>query len=138
MPIPESRNPRLVSRLGASRSSYNTKDPPEFGSRGIPDSQEALPSFSEYLELFHSKAHSLYLRDRETLKYELSVTRTAQTSIAEKVLLEPDSNKWLSWLESFSEFVAHLKKGLSSQKRKLYSRYEHEYDKFLCEELEKV
>src|SRR6266576_4712183 len=78
MPIPESRNPRLVSRLGASRSSYNTKDPPEFGSRGIPDSREALPSFSEYLELFHSKAHSLYLRDRETMKYELSVTRTAQ------------------------------------------------------------
>src|SRR6266576_2029429 len=138
MPIPESRNPRLVSRLGASRSSYNSKDPPEFGSRGIPDSREALLSFSEYLELFHSKAHSLYLWDRETLKYELSVTQTAQMSIAEKVLLEPYSNKWLSQLESFSEFVAHLEKGLSSQKRKLYSRYEREYDKFLCEELEKV
>src|SRR6266576_2509240 len=138
MPIPESRNPRLVSRLGASWSSYNSKDPPEFGSRGIPDSREALSSFSEYLELFHLKAHSLYLRDRETLKYELSVTRTAQTSIAEKVLLEPDSNKWLSQLESFSEFAAHLEKGLSSQKRKLYSRYEREYDKFLCKELEKV
>src|SRR6266581_5282754 len=139
MPIPESRNPRLVSRLGASRSSYNSKDPPEFGSRGIPDSREALPSFSEYLELFRSKAHSLYLRDRETLKYELSVTRTAQTSVAEKVLLEPDSNEWLSRLESFSEFAAHLEKGLSSQKRKRYLRYECEsrYDKFLCEELEK-
>ncbi len=138
MPIPESRNPRLVSRLGASRSSCNSKDPPESGSRGIPDSREALPSFSEYLELFHSKAHSLYLRDRETLKYELSVTRTAQTSVAEKVLLEPDSDEWLSRLESYSEFAAHLEKGLSSQKRKLYSCYEHEYDKFLCEELEKV
>src|SRR6266550_1686146 len=140
MPIPESRNPRLVSRLGASRSSCNSKDPPESGSRGIPDSREALPSFSEYLELFHLKAHSLYLRDRETLKYELSVTRTAQTSIAEKVLLEPDSNEWLSRLESFSEFAAHLEKGLSSQKRKRYLRYECEsrYDKFLCEELEKV
>src|SRR6266576_1320616 len=138
MPIPESQNLRLVSRLGASRSSCNSKDPPESGSRGIPDSREALPSFSEYLELFHSKAHSLYLRDRETLKYELSVTRTAQTSIAEKVLLEPDSNEWLSRLESFSEFAAHLEKGLSSQKRNLYSRYEREYDKFLCEELEKV
>src|SRR6266576_5915385 len=138
MPIPESRNLRLVSRLGASRSSYNSKDPPEFGSRGIPDSREALPSFSEYLELFHSKAHSLYLRDRETLKYELSVTRTAQTSVAEKVLLEPDSDEWLSRLESYSEFAAHLKKGLSSQKRKLYSRYKREYDKFLREELGKV
>src|SRR6266550_1940889 len=138
MPIPESRNPRLVSRLGASRSSYNSKDPPEFGSRGIPDSREALPSFSEYLELFHSKAHSLYLRDRETLKYELSVTRTAQTSVAKKVLLEPDSDEWLSRLESYSEFAAHLEKGLSSQKRKLYSCYEREYDKFLHEELEKV
>src|SRR6266566_2867832 len=138
MPIPESRNPRLVSRIGASRSSYNSKDPPEFGSRGIPDSREALPSFSEYLELFHLKAHSLYLRDRETLKYELSVTRTAQTSIAEKVLLEPDSNEWLSRLESYIEFAAHLEKGLSSQKRKLYSRYEREYDKFLREELGKV
>src|SRR6266550_3237509 len=138
MPIPESRNPRLVSRLGASRSSYNSKDPPEFGSRGIPDSQEALPSFSEYLELFHSKAHSLYLRDRETLKYELSVTRTAQTSVAEKVLLEPDSDEWLSRLESYSEFAAHLEEGLSSQKRKLYSRYEREYDRFYREELEKV
>src|SRR6266550_1164474 len=138
MPIPESRNPRLVSRLGASRSSYNSKDPPEFGSRGIPDSREALPSFSEYLELFHSKAHSLYLRDRETLKYELSVTRTAQTTVAEKVLLELDSDEWLSRLESYSEFAAHLEKGLSSQKRKLYSRYEREYDKFLCEELGKV
>src|SRR6266576_6183244 len=138
MPIPESRNPRLISRLGASRSSCNSKGPPESGSRGIPDSREALPSFSEYLELFHSKAHSLYLWDRETLKYECSVTRTAQTSIAEKVLLEPDSDKWLSRLESLSEFAAHLEKGLSSQKRKLYSRYEREYDKFLCEELEKV
>src|SRR6266576_3028232 len=138
MPIPESRNPRLVSRLGASRSSYNSKDPPESGSRGIPDSREALPSFSEYLELFHSKAHSLYLRDRETLKYELSVTRTAQTSVAKKVLLEPDSDEWLSRLESYSEFAAHLEKGLSSQKRKLYSRYEREYDKFLRKELEKV
>src|SRR6266576_1525037 len=138
MPIPESRNPRLVSRLGASRSSCNSKDPPESGSRGIPDSREALPSFSEYLELFHSKAHSLYLRDREALKYELSMTRTAQTSVAEKVLLEPDSDKWLSQLESLSEFAAHLEKGLSSQKRNLYSRYEREYDKFLCEELEKV
>src|SRR6266550_2279821 len=138
MPIPESRNPRLVSRLAASRSSYNSKDPPESGSRGIPDSREALPSFSEYLELFHLKAHSLYLRDRETLKYELSVTRTAQTSIAEKVLLELDSNEWLSRLEGYSEFAAHLEKGLSSQKRKLYSRYEREYDKFLREELEKV
>src|SRR6266550_3143988 len=138
MPIPESRNPRLVSRLAASRSSYNTKDPPEFGSRGIPDSREALPSFSEYLELFHSKAHSLYLRDRETLKYELSVTRTAQTSVAEKVLLEPDSDEWLSRLESYSEFAAHLEEGLSSQKRKLYSRYEREYDRFYREELEKV
>src|SRR6266550_4229874 len=138
MPIPESRNPRLVSRLGASRSSCNSKDPPESGSRGIPDSREALLSFSEYLELFHSKAHSLYLRDREALKYELSVTRTAQTSVTEKVLLEPDSNEWLSQLESFSEFAAHLEKGLSSQKRKLYSCYEREYDKFLCEELEKV
>src|SRR6266550_4657370 len=138
MPIPESQNPRLVSRLGASRSSYNSKDPPEFGSRGIPDSREALPSFSEYLELFHSKAHSLYLRDRETLKYELSVTRTAQTTVAEKVLLELDSDEWLSRLESYSEFAAHLEKGLSSQKRKLYSRYEREYDKFLCEELGKV
>src|SRR6266576_3387702 len=138
MPIPESRNPRLISRLGASRSSCNSKGPPESGSRGIPDSREALPSFSEYLELFHSKAHSLYLWDRETLKYECSVTRTAQTSIAEKALLEPDSNEWLSRLESFSEFAAHLEKGLSSQKRKLYSRYEREYDKFLCKELEKV
>src|SRR6266550_1272920 len=138
MPIPESRNPRLVSRLGASRSSYNSKDPPEFGFRRIPDSREALPSFSEYLELFHSKAHSLYLRDREALKYELSVTRTAQTSVAEKVLLEPDSDEWLSRLESYSEFAAHLEKGLSSQKRKLYSRYEREYDKFLRKELEKV
>src|SRR6266576_96337 len=138
MPIPESRNPRLISRLGASRSSCNSKDPPESGSRGIPDSREALPSFSEYLELFHSKAHSLYLRDRETLKYELSVTRAAQTSVAEKVLLELDSDKWLSQLESLSEFAAHLEKGLSSQKRNLYSRYEREYDKFLCEELEKV
>src|SRR6266576_3455249 len=138
MPIPESRNPRLVSRLGASRSSYNTKDPPEFGSRGIPDSQEALPSFSEYLELFHSKAHSLYLRDRETLKYELSVTRAAHTSVAEKVLLEPDSDEWLSRLKSYSEFAAHLEEGLSSQKRKLYSRYEREYDRFYREELEKV
>src|SRR6266566_525290 len=123
MPIPESRNPRLVSRLGASRSSYNTKDPPEFGSRGIPDSREALPSFSEYLELFHSKAHSLYLRDKETMKYELSVTRTAQMSVTEKVLLEPDSDEWLSRLESYSEFAAHLEKGLSSQKRKLYLCY---------------
>src|SRR6266567_5969985 len=138
MPIPESRNLRLVSRLGASQSSYNSKDPPEFGSRGIPDSREALPSFSEYLELFHSKAHSLYLWDRETMKYELSVTRTAQTSVAEKVLLEPDSDEWLSRLESYSEFAAHLEKGLSSQKRKLYSRYECEYDKFLRKELEKV
>ena len=59
-------------------------------------------------------------------------------SIAEKILLELDSNEWLSQLESFSEFAAHLKKGLSSQKRKLYSHYEREYDKFLCEELEKV
>ncbi len=66
------------------------------------------------------------------------MTRTAQTSVAEKVLLEPDSDKWLSRLESLSEFAAHLEKGLSSQKRKLYSRYEREYDKFLCEELEKV
>src|SRR6266550_945561 len=46
MPIPESRNPRLVSRLGASRSSCNSKDPPESGSRGIPDSREALQSES--------------------------------------------------------------------------------------------
>ena len=52
MPIPESRNPRLVSRLGASRSSCNSKDPPESGSRGIPDSREALPSFSEYRGLY--------------------------------------------------------------------------------------
>src|SRR6266550_99039 len=137
MPIPESRNPRLISRLGASRSSCNSKDPPESGSRGIPDSREALPSFSEYLELFHSKAHSLYLRDREALKYELSVTCTAQTSVAEKVLLEPDSDEWLSRLESYSEFAAHLEEGLSSQKRKLYSHYEREYDRFYCEELEK-
>src|SRR6266576_4855507 len=114
MPIPESRNPRLVSRLGASRGSYNSKDPPEFGSQGIPDSREALLSFSEYLELFHSKAHSLYLRDRETLKYELSVTQAAQTSVAKKVLLKLDSNEWLSRLESLSEFAAHLEEGLSS------------------------
>src|SRR6266576_5602422 len=35
MPIPESRNPRLVSQLGASQGSYNAKDPPgqNLGSR---------------------------------------------------------------------------------------------------------
>ncbi len=131
MPIPESRNPRLVSRLGASHGSYNIKDPPGSGSRGIPDSREALPSFSQYLEFFHMEAHSLYLWDKENLKYELSVARAAQTSIAEKVLLKLDSDEWLSQLESLSEFVAHLKEGLSSRKRKLYSRYKRKYDKFL-------
>jgi len=71
------------------------------------------------------------------LKYELSVTRTAQTSIAEKVLLKFDSDKWLSQLGSLSEFAAYLKKGLSSQKQKLYSHYECEYDRFYREELGK-
>src|SRR6266566_1521563 len=51
MPENESRNPRLVTHPRASRSSYNLKDPPEFGFRRIPGSREALPRVMEKARL---------------------------------------------------------------------------------------
>ena len=69
----ESLNLRL-DQSRASQGSYNAKDPPspEPGSQGNPDSREALSSLSKFVELFHPKAHSLYLCDREHLRVELS------------------------------------------------------------------
>ena len=81
MPVNKSRNSRLSILRGASRSSYNSKDPPELGSRRVPDSREAPLSFSAYLEHFHTKALLDYLCEREALKDGLSEVRAAHEHV---------------------------------------------------------
>ena len=131
----ESRNSRLNISRGASRSSYNSKDPPEFGSRGSPDSREAPSSFSNYLECFYPKALSDYLSRRETLKRELSFFHAAHPRVMEKARLEPNSVEQCRVLQTqHDELVSAYEIELSSQKRELYSRYERKYLDFRCKE----
>src|SRR6266576_3479239 len=136
MPENESRNPRLVTHPRASRSSYNLKDPPEFGFRRIPGSQEALPSFSKYLERFYPKALYDYLSRRETLERELSIFHTAHPRVMEKARLEPNSVEQCRVLQTqHDELMAAYKIELSSQRRELHARYEWKYDDFCRKEL---
>src|SRR6266567_5681043 len=136
MPENESRNPRLVTHPRASRSSYNLKDPPEFGFRRIPGSQEALPSFSKYLERFYPKALYDYLSRRETLKRELSIFHAAHPRVMEKARLEPNSVEQCRVLQTqHDELVAAYEIELSSQRRELHARYERKYDDFRRKEL---
>ena len=135
MPINESRNSRLSISRGASRSSYNSKDPPEFGSQRVPDSREAPLSFSAYLEHFHAKALSDYLHKRETLERELSIFHAAHPRVMEKARLEPNSIEQCRILQTqHNELISNYKIELSSQKRELYSRYERKYINFCHDE----
>src|SRR6266550_1882056 len=136
MPENESRNPRLVTHPRASRSSYNSKDPPEFGFRRIPGSREALPSFSKYLERFYPKALYDYLSRRETLERELSIFHAAHPRVMEKARLEPNSVEQCRVLQTqHDELVAAYEIELSSQRRELHARYERKYDDFRRKEL---
>src|SRR6266576_3287253 len=136
MPENESRNPRLVTHPRASRSSYNLKDPPEFGFRRIPGSQEALPSFSKYLERFYPKALYDYLSRRETLERELSIFHAAHPRVMEKARLEPNSVEQCRVLQTqHDELVAAYEIELSSQRRELHAQYEWKYDDFRRKEL---
>src|SRR6266566_1066119 len=136
MPENESRNPRLVTHPRVSRSSYNLKDPPEFGFRRIPGSREALPSFSKYLECFYPKALYDYLSRRETLKRELSIFHAAHPRVMEKARLEPNSVEQCRVLQTqHDELVAAYEIELSSQRRELHARYERKYDDFRRKEL---
>src|SRR6266581_638863 len=136
MPENESRNPRLVTHPRASRSSYNTKDPPEFGFRRIPGSQEALSSFSKYLERFYPKALYDYISRRETLERELSIFHAAHPRVMEKARLEPNSVEQCRVLQTqHDELVAAYEIELSSQRRELHARYERKYDDFRRKEL---
>src|SRR6266550_2067263 len=136
MPENESRNLRLVTHPRASRSSYNLKDPPEFGFRRIPGSREALPSFSKYLERFYPKALYDYLSRRETLERELSIFHAAHPRVMEKARLEPNSVEQCRVLQTqHDELVAAYEIELSSQRRELHARYERKYDDFRHKEL---
>ena len=136
MPENESRNPRLVTHPRASRSSYNLKDPPEFGFRRIPGSREALPSFSKYLERFYPKALYDYISRRETLERELSIFHAAHPRVMEKARLEPNSVEQCRVLQTqHDELVAAYEIELSSQRRELHARYERKYDDFRRKEL---
>jgi len=118
MPIQaESRNPRLVSQLGAPRGSYNTKDPPELGSRGTPGSREALPSFSNFLEHFYLEALFHYLNGRETLKRGLSIFHVAQPRVMEMAQHEPNPVVQCCMMQAdHNQLVAFYKGELSSLK----------------------
>src|SRR6266550_662552 len=136
MPENESRNPRLVTHPRASRSSYNLKDPPEFGFRRIPGSREALPSFSKYLERFYPKALYDYISRRETLERELSIFHAAHPRVMEKARLEPNSVEQCRVLQTqHDKLVAAYEIELSSQRRELHARYERKYDDFRRKEL---
>src|SRR6266576_3568647 len=136
MPKNESRNPRIVTHPRVFQSSYNLKDPPEFGFRRIPGSREALPSFSKYLERFYPKALYDYLSRRETLKRELSIFHAAHPRVMEKARLEPNSVEQCRVLQTqHDELVAAYEIELSSQRRELHARYERKYDDFRRKEL---
>ena len=113
----ESLNSRL-DQSRASQGSYNTKDPPspEPGSQGNPDPREALSSLSKFVELFHPKAHSLYLCEREHLRVELSTALNNHKHIAKVAKLKPSSNGWHHELQVASELMAHCEMRLDSQK----------------------
>ncbi|KAF8328768.1 hypothetical protein F5887DRAFT_1186105 [Amanita rubescens] len=140
MPIQaESRNPRLVSQLGAPRGSYNTKDPPELGSRGTPGSREALPSFSNFLEHFYPEALFHYLNRRETLKRELSIFLAAQPRVMEMARREPNPAVQCRVMQAdHDRLVAFYEGELSSLERELYAQYERKYSDFRCKELLEV
>src|SRR6266576_1611037 len=136
MPENESRNPRLVTHPRVFQSSYNLKDPPEFGFQRIPGSREALPSFSKFLERFYPKALYDYLSRRETLERELSIFHAAHPRVMEKARLEPNSVEQCRVLQTqHDKLMAAYEIELSSQRRELHARYERKYDDFRRKEL---
>ncbi|KAF8347147.1 hypothetical protein F5887DRAFT_915922 [Amanita rubescens] len=144
MPIQaESQNTRLVSQLGASRSSYNTKDPPESCLRKDPGSWEAPLSFSKYIEHFYPKALTDYQRERETLKRELSIFHASHPRIMDMAWHEPNPieqrcvllQSIYANIADHDRLVAFYEGELSSLERELYARYEQKYSDFRCKEL---
>ena len=127
MPINESRNSRLSISRGASRSSYNLKDPPEIGSRRDPVSQEARESFYKFLEHFYPKALSEYHRERLALLDELSFVRMAHADALEKVQFEPGSKEQEHWPRIHAKLERSYENEMISRERELYSRFEREY-----------
>ncbi|KAF8337748.1 hypothetical protein F5887DRAFT_920317 [Amanita rubescens] len=133
MLLDESRNSRHGFPLGVSRNSYNNKDPPECGSRRDPGSRETPLSFSTYLEHFYPKALTDYLRERETLKRELSIFHTSHPRIMEMAQLEPNAEEQCHSMQAqHTQLVAYYEGEMSSLKRELYARYKREYKDFHC------
>src|SRR6266576_2492606 len=161
MPIPESRNPRLVSQLGASQGSYNAKDPPgeNLGSR-----EASCWSFSS--RVLHNSSHDDFMNQmdsRETISYHLSRTQHALKSPQfrrdwERVIHEhyvycqayvalvedlgaphnlsdyPERSQHLQIVKEVAD--RHLSR-LDSMEREYYAPYEQSHN-ILCAELAKA